>query len=166
MGLFSCEKDWRGKLNRDLQPYRGCPTEEKPETVFFVTNQQVTDTSKTQTKQKLYDRYQIRLDIVALDELDLALRSDALHRVAERELGVRPRQPRELQPPAAFWDAQQVSLPGGDAPLVGRDSELGRLRTALAPAVDSPTNRWWSWRARVGSAKSGSLLRQGARPPP
>lgn len=141
VGLFSCRKDWRRKLNRDLQPYRGCPTEEKPETVFFVTNQQVTDTSKEQTKQEVCDRYQVRLEIVALDELDLALKSDALHRVAERELGVRPRQPRVLQPPAAFWDAPQMSLPGRDAPLVGRDNELGRLRTALAPAADSPRNQ-------------------------
>ncbi|MGH3477572.1 MAG: hypothetical protein ACRDQD_12110, partial [Nocardioidaceae bacterium] len=141
VGLFSCEKDWRGKLKRDLRRYRGCPTEEKPETVYFVTNQRVDDASKKKTEQEVYEYYQVRLDIVALDELDLALKSDALHRVAQRELGVRPRQPRVLQPSAAFWDALQISLPGSDAPLVGRDNELGRLRTALVPAVDSPRNR-------------------------
>ncbi len=141
VGLFSCEKNWRRKLNRDLRPYLGLPTEEKPETVYFVTNQQITHTRKTCTEQEVCDRYQVRLEIVALDELDLALKSDALHRVAERELGVGPRQPRVLQPPETFWDAQQISLPGRDAPLVGRDEELERLRTALVPAAGSPMNR-------------------------
>lgn len=61
--------------------------------------------------------------------------------MAERELGVRPRQPRVLQRSAAFWNAQETLLPGHAAPLVGRDDELARLRTALAPAADSPTNR-------------------------
>lgn len=141
VGLFSCEKRWRAKLNRDLQQFSQCPPEEKPTKVFFVTNQRVTDTSKKQIKRDVRDRYQILLEIVALDELDPALRSASLHWVAERELGVRPQQPRVLQPPAAFWDAQQISLPGCDAPLVGRDDELARMRTALAPAADSPTNR-------------------------
>lgn len=141
VGLFSCQKRWRDKIKHDLQPYRGRPTEEKPEKVVFVTNQQVTDISKEQVKQEVYDSYQIRLEIVALDELDLALKSDALHWVAERELGVRPRQPRVLQPSPVFWNARGASLPGRDAPLVGRDEELGRLRNALAPGADSPTNR-------------------------
>ncbi len=140
VGLFSCERDWRRKLNRDLQPYGQDPTEEKPKKALFVTNQPIIEVNKEQTKQEVYDSYQIQLEIVALDELDLELKSDALHRVAERELGVRPRQPRVLQPSAAFWDAQPSSF-GRDAPLVGRDDELGRLRTALAPAADSPRNR-------------------------
>ena len=141
VGLFSCEKYWRRKLNGDLQPYGQCPTAEKPEKALFVANQPINEASKKQTKQKMHDRYQIQLEIVALDDLDLELKSDALHRVAERELRVRPRQPRVLQPLATFWDAQQISLPGGNAPLVGRANELGRLRTALAPAVDSPANQ-------------------------
>jgi len=124
-----------------LQPYGQSPTEEKPEKVYFVTNQRITDDSKEQTKQEVYNRYQVRLEIVALDELDLELRSDALHQVAERELRVRPRQPRVLQPPTTFWEEQHISLPGRDASLVGRDDELGRLRTALAPAADSPKKR-------------------------
>lgn len=139
--LFSCEKNWRRKLNRDLQLYREHPAEEKPETVFFVTNQQVTNKSKKKTEQQVQELYQLRLEIVALDELDLALQSDALRRVAEHELDVRPRQPHELHPPATFWDAQQFSLPGRDAPMVGRDDELQRLRAALAPAADSRKNR-------------------------
>ena len=142
VGLFSCETTWHDKLNRDLKPYGQCPTEDKPDTVFFVTNQRITDHRKKKIGQEVYDRYQIQLEIVALDELDLALKSDALHRVAEHELGVRPRQPRVLQPPAAFWDAQQISQPGREAPLVGRDDELRRLRTALAPAAGSSRSRF------------------------
>ncbi|MGH3900008.1 MAG: TIR domain-containing protein [Pseudonocardiaceae bacterium] len=63
--------------------------------------------------------------------------------LALRAVPTQPRFPdvRVLQPPAVFWDAQEISLPGRDAPLVGRDDELGRLRTALAPATDSPRNR-------------------------
>lgn len=141
VGVFSCEKDWRGKLNRDLQPYGQRPVEEKPEKAFLVTNQPITEVSKKRAKQEVYSSYQIQLEIVALDELDLELRSDALRWVAERELQVRPRQPRELQPPATFWDAQQTSLPGRDAPLVGRNDELERLLTALAPVAGSPRNR-------------------------
>ncbi|MCA1671640.1 MAG: restriction endonuclease [Actinobacteria bacterium] len=102
VGLFSCQRRWRRKLREDLQPYSQCPPEKKPEKVFFVTNQPITEDSKENFKQEVYDRYQIPLEIVALDELDLALKSDPLHRVAEHELGVRPRQPRVLQPPAAF----------------------------------------------------------------
>lgn len=141
MGLFSCEKKWRRKLNRDLQPYGQRPAEEKPKKAFFVTNQRITEVSKERTEQEVYGSYQIQLEIVALDELDLELKSDALHRVAERELQVRPRQPRELQPPTTFWDGQQTSLPGRDAQLVGRNDELERLLTALAPATGSPRNR-------------------------
>ncbi len=111
-----------------LQPYGQSPTEEKPEKVYFVTNQRITDDSKEQTKQEVYNRYQVRLEIVALDELDLELRSDALHQVAERELRVRPRQPRVLQPPTTFWEEQHISLPGRDASLVGRDDELVQRR--------------------------------------
>lgn len=92
----------------------------------------------------------------ALDGLDLDLRSDALHRVAESELSVRPRQPRVLQSPATFWDAQQISLPGRDAPLVGRNDELMRLGTALAPAAHSPMNRGLA--AMVGDPRFAGVI--------
>jgi hypothetical protein len=59
-----------------------------------------------------------------------------------RAVSAQPRFPgvRVLHPSAAFWDAQPSSF-GRDAPLVGRDDELGRLCAALKPAADSPRNR-------------------------
>jgi hypothetical protein len=62
-----------------------------------------------------------------------------------------------------FWDAQETRLPGCGAPLAGRDDEVRRLRTSLAPAADSPRNRVVIVEGPGGSGRLGSLSRQDAR---
>lgn len=52
VGLFSCERNWRSKLKRDLQPYCQRPAEEKPEEVLFVTNQPITEVSKESSSRR------------------------------------------------------------------------------------------------------------------
>lgn len=79
--------------------------------------------------------------MVDLNELAVELESDALYRVAEFDLGVRPRAPRVLQPVAVFRERQEALLAGAAAPLVGRDGELRALRDALARAHGSESVR-------------------------
>jgi len=132
--LVSCEARWTVKLKRDLSEYAPYPADARPPRATFVTNR-----STKQTTQKDYKKWSrgmlgIELEVVDLNELALELESDALYRVAEFDLGVRPRAPRVLQPVAVFHERQGSLLPGAAAPLVGRNREIRALRDALARA--------------------------------
>lgn len=136
--LVSCEARWTGetgKLKRDLAKYGERPAHERPGKAIFVTNRSTKQTTHGTYKTWSRDTLGIELEIVDLNELALDLESDALYRVAEYDLGVRPRKPRVLQPVAVFRDGQKVLLPGADAPLVGRDREMQTMRDAFAQAL-------------------------------
>lgn len=132
--LVSCEVGWTAKLKRDLKPYGELTAEARPTKAIFVTNRSTKAVTQKRYKKDTLDSLGTVLEIVDLNELDLALQSDELHRVAEYDLGVRPRQPRVLQSPAEFWDVQKSSMPGTNSPLVGRKGQVQQLREALDPA--------------------------------
>lgn len=132
--LVSCEARWTVKLKRDLGEYVAYPADARPAKAIFVTNRSTKQTTQQRYKKWSRDTLGIELEVVDLNELALELESDALHRVAEYDLGVRPRSPRILQPVAVFRERQESLLPGADVPLVGRDREMRMLRDALAQA--------------------------------
>lgn len=129
--LVSCEARWTAKLRRDLDEYRPYLAEDRPEKAIFVTNRSTKQTTQL-TYKKLAGELGINLEVVDLNELAVDLDSDSLHRVAEYDLGVRPRKPRVLQPVAVFREQQEARLPDFSARIVGRDREMGELRDALA----------------------------------
>jgi protein gp37 len=132
--LVSCEDRWTVKLKRDLGEYAPYPADARPAKAIFVTNQSTKQTTQQRYKEWSRDALGIGLEVVDLNELALELESDALHRVAEYDLGVRPRSPRILQPVAVFRERQESLLPGADVPFVGRDREMRMLRDALTQA--------------------------------
>ena len=129
--LVSCDARWHAKLRRDLDEYRPCPVEDRPEKAIFVTNRSTKQTTQL-TYKKLAGELGIKLEVVDLNELAVDLESGSLHRVAEYDLGVRPRKPRVLQSVAVFREQQEALLPDFSVRLVGRDREMGELRDALA----------------------------------
>ena len=129
--LVSTEKAWTSKLKRDLSPYQARPAEARPGKAIFVTSRSTKQITQQKYKDWASDTLAMELEIVDLGDLALDLQSDGLHYIAENDLGVRPRQPRVLLPPAAFWDSLQGSLPGVGSRLVGRDTELQALRDAI-----------------------------------
>lgn len=131
--MASCEDRWTTKLARELKDYEGIAAAKRPKKAIFVTTRSTRQLDQERHKKLARDSYKINLEIVDLNELDLELRSDALHHVAEFDLGVRPRAPRTLQPPAAFLESLARSIPGVAAPLVGRSAESEALRAALDP---------------------------------
>lgn len=133
--MASCEERWTSKLARELKDYEAVAPRKRPKKAIFVTTRSTRSRDQERYKILARDSYGIALEVVDLNELDLELRSDALHHVAEFDLGVRPRVPRTLQPPAAFLETLARSIPGITAPLVGRSSEGGALRAALDPTV-------------------------------
>jgi hypothetical protein len=135
--LVSCENAWTAKLKRDLKPYEAISAEVRPTKAIFVTNRSTKQTTQRKYKTDVHDRLGITLEIVDLNELAVDLESDQMHSIAENDLGVCPRIPRVLQAPVAFWDTYMLQVPGGDAPLIGRDGELLALRAALDPSRDT-----------------------------
>ena len=139
--LVSCEARWTVKLKRDLSEYAPYPADARPPRAIFVTNRSTKQSTQKDYKKWSRDELGIELEVVDLNELALELESDALYRVAEFDLGVRPRAPRVLQPVADFRERQESLLPGAAAPLVGRDREIRALRDALARAHGSGSVR-------------------------
>ncbi|HEX2744336.1 MAG TPA: ATP-binding protein [Streptosporangiaceae bacterium] len=139
--LVSCEARWTVKLKRDLSEYAPYPAGARPARAIFVTNRSTKQTTQKDYKKWSRDEFGIELEVVDLNELAVELESDALYRVAEFDLGVRPRAPRVLQPVAVFRERQEPLLPGAAAPLVGRDREIRALRDALARAHGSGSVR-------------------------
>lgn len=68
----------------------------QPAKAFFVTTQPTNEITKVARKATVAARG-IKLEILDLNELAEELRTDELHRVAEYELGVRPRTRRLLR---------------------------------------------------------------------
>jgi len=142
--LVSCEKEWTRKLKRDLSPYGKLSADDRPDKAIFATNRSTKQITQQTYKKWAWNTLNIALEIVDLSELALDLESDELRWIAENDLGVRPRRPRVLQPPAAFWDAQKSSLPGVGSPLVGRkarDADAAGCRRSADPARLSPDRR-------------------------
>jgi tetratricopeptide (TPR) repeat protein len=132
--LVSREARWTEKLKRDLDTYSAYPEEERPEKAIFVTNRSTKQTTQGTYKKWARERLRIELDIVDLNELSLDLESDALYRVAECDLGVRPRKPQVLQPVMVFHERQEALRPGPGAPDPGHGHAAEELRDALAMA--------------------------------
>jgi hypothetical protein len=139
--LVSCEKEWTGKLKRDLGEYGAYPGHDRPEKAIFVTNRSTKQTTQLTWKKWSGKELGIVLEIVDLNELSLELESDELYQVAENDLGVRPRGPRVLQPVAAFRDTQKSRLPGADSPLVGRVHDMQTLTEAVTPSRQPASTR-------------------------
>jgi hypothetical protein len=104
----------------------------RPAAGVFATNRSTKQTDQDRYKKWSRREFGIELEVVDLNELAVDLESDALYRVAENDLVVRPRKPRVLQPVAVFRERQESLLPGFGAPLVGREAEMGELQDALA----------------------------------
>ncbi len=139
--LVSCEERWTRKLKRDLGPYGNYPGHDRPQRAIFVTNRSTRQVTQATWKKWSRKELSIALEIVDLNELSLELESDELYRVAENDLGVRPRNPRVLQPVAVFRDMQKSRFPGAGSPLVGRVCEMQTLTAAVAPSSQRASSR-------------------------
>lgn len=137
----SCEDRWTDKLTRDRASYEKLAPAARPAKAIFVTTRSTRSTDQKRYKDETRRKFGIALEIVDLNELAGDLESDELHRVAEFDLGVRPRMPRVLQPPAVLWENLRASIPGIESPLVGREGVAQQLRSSLDPASDLATGR-------------------------
>ncbi len=137
----SCEEKWTKKLRRDRAIYGKQEPAERPKKAIFVTTRSTRQTDQKRLKAETLRTLGIALEIVDLNELSLDLESDELHRIAEFDLGVRPRAPRVLQPPTVFWENQKLSIPGIGSALVGRVAEMQQLQNSLKPASGPAAGR-------------------------
>jgi len=131
----SYEKPWTTKLQRDFKDYTSLPAAKRPKRGIFVTTSSTKQETQEKYKKLIKETTGIELEIFDVNELDQALRSDALHSVAERELHVRPRAPRTLQTAATARERLAARIDGFDAPLVARGDEMGELARMLASSV-------------------------------
>ncbi|MEV6013272.1 hypothetical protein AB0M29_41750 [Streptomyces sp. NPDC051976] len=99
---------------------------------IYVTNRSTNEKTKERWRTTARDDYGVALEIVTLAELVTELETDGLRWVAEVELGVRPRAPYRLSTSAQYLQVLAPSVPGMDAPVVGREEESQALRAALA----------------------------------
>lgn len=128
----SCQASWTTKIQKDFKDYETVPVASRPTSGIFVTNRSTKQTTQQTYKTKIRNATCIDLEIFDLNELDLALRSDALHHIAERELNVRPRKPSALQPADSAVSTLALRIDGFTAPLVARVQEAMDIKAFLA----------------------------------
>lgn len=137
--LTSLQKTWMAKLRRELRGIRSKPADQRPKRAIFVTNQSTKQENQVALKAEAA-RMGLDLEVFDLTNLDFLLSTDALHGVAEHELGVWPREPRLLVSPAEFYEQMGRSVPGVGAVVVGRNEVVARI-TAFATDVSPAAAR-------------------------